>query len=64
MSLIIPELKSITKHITGRKAIEQEIAALPKEAQRNMYNLMKRILKDELIFVLTVEQNKRRFEQI
>lgn len=61
MAAVIPELKSITKHIQGRRAVEREIASLPKEDQKEMYTLMKRILKDELVFVLTITQNNRRF---
>ncbi|GGA56238.1 hypothetical protein GCM10007416_31790 [Kroppenstedtia guangzhouensis] len=61
MAAVIPELKSITKHIQGRRAVEREIATLPKKDQKEMYTLMKRILKDELVFVLTITQNNRRF---
>lgn len=61
MAAVIPELKAITKHIQGRRAVEREIASLPKKDQQDMYILMKRILKDELVFVLTITQNKRRF---
>lgn len=61
MTAVIPELKSITKHIQGRRAVEREIASLPKEDQKEMYTTMKQLLKDELVFVLTITQNKRRF---
>lgn len=53
---LIPELKAVTNLVQGGLAIEQEIVEnLDEVSQKRMYNVMRKLLKDELAFVLEVE---------
>lgn len=57
---MIPEFKNITGLIDDGHLLHDEIGSMPSTSQRKMYRLMKRLLRDELIFVIEVEKRKMR----
>lgn len=56
---IIQPFQRITELVDDDE-ITKEIASFPKDVQKNMYQLVKELLKDELYFVVNLEKYKRR----